>query len=40
MDAAEVQDERMGKGVEYNQGQEVAEAVEMSLERSAMVQVE
>ena len=40
MDAAEVQDERMGKDVEYNQGQEVAEAVEMSLERSAMVQVE
>jgi hypothetical protein len=40
MDAAEVQDERMGKGVEYNQGQEVAEAVEMFLEWSAMVQVE
>jgi hypothetical protein len=40
MDAAEVQDERMGKDVEYNQGQEVAEAVEMSLKRSAMVQVE
>jgi hypothetical protein len=40
MDAVEVQDERMGKGVEYNQGREVAEAVEMSLERSAMVQVE
>ena len=40
MDAVEVQDERMGKGVEYNQGLEVAEAVEMFLERSAMIQVE